>query len=79
VKNLPFFDVLKNEAKLMSEDLLELCDRPGRFKAFNVTFINSPIASKLPTGNYKVELKYYDDFDDDIFYVHFLLFLKQLG
>lgn len=77
MKFIPLFDLLLNEAKVMGDDLLEVCHRIGDLKATNVSFSNSTFVSKWPSGDYKVEIRFYDDADADIFSVNFFMFITQ--
>lgn len=77
MKAIPLFEILLNEAKIMGKDLLEVCHRIGDLKASNITFNNSTFVSKWPTGDYKVELKFYDADDPNIFNVNFFMFITQ--
>lgn len=74
---IPILEMLRNEAILMGKDVIEFCDRTGEFKFSNVTHVNSTFVSKFPAGDYKVELKFYDKIDVNIFAMNYTLTIKQ--
>lgn len=74
---IPIFEMLRQEAKMMGEDVTELCDRTGEFKFSNVTYANSTFVSKFPRGDYKIELNFFDKIDSNIFAINYTLSVKQ--
>lgn len=66
-KSFPFFDLLLNELKTASEGALEMCSKKGEVKFSNYSFSSSPLTAKFPPGDYQLNLKIFDDEDDNIF------------
>lgn len=50
----------------MGDDFVETCQRKGDIRISNVSFSNSQFISKLPDGDYKTDIKFYDDEDKNV-------------
>lgn len=55
--------------------MIEACLRMGDIKVANLTYQDSKLISKWPAGNYKVDFKFYDDADDNIYNISYLAIL----
>jgi hypothetical protein len=61
------FDILLTEAKQIGKDSFELCSKTGDIKISNFSLNDSAFASKFPPGDYKMEFKFFDDIDENIY------------
>jgi hypothetical protein len=62
----PFADLLLKEVKSAGQELTEICDRPGSFAVSNYSFAKSPMTAKFPAGDYRLNIKFFDDIDENI-------------
>lgn len=62
----PLVNLIKNAAKSFKNGLLESCSRAGAISSYNISSADVPV-ERWPSGNYKTEIKLFDDFDDNIF------------
>jgi hypothetical protein len=70
-KGFPMFDFLLADAEKFGKDFLEVCTRTGDMRLSNYSLEDSAFASKFPTGDYRVEFKFFDDIDDNIYNMTF--------
>lgn len=63
---LPFTDIIFKEAKAIGEDFFEICKRKGDIKMLNISLSNSKFVSQWPNGDYRTEVRFYDDEDANI-------------
>jgi hypothetical protein len=66
-KSLPFFDYVLNEFTTAAKSLLEVCSRTGEFRMSNYSLAKSELTAKYPPGEYRADVKFYDDIDDSIY------------
>lgn len=64
--SVPLIDMILNEFKSAAPELLEVCSRSGVIKLSNYSFARNPFTAKLPPGDYRFNMKFFDDFDDNI-------------
>lgn len=76
LKSLTFFELLLNEARSYGSDFLEICSKLGEINVSNITYANSTIASKFPSGDYRFDHRFFNDVDENIYnitiYAHFV-------
>jgi hypothetical protein len=77
INSNPFYDNVVSLTKVYAKDLLEICSRTGIFKVSNLTFTNSAFVSQWPDGDFKLDLKVFDDIDLNIYYVSFTLIIAH--
>jgi hypothetical protein len=70
-KGLPMIDILLADAEKVGKDVTEVCSRTGEMKVSNYSLNDSAFASKFPAGDYRVEFKFFDDIDDNIYNLTF--------
>ena len=66
-KSFPFFDMILKEVKTVTDDVFDFCLRAGEFKFSNYSFSKSPLTAKFPPGDYQLNLRVFDDDDDNIY------------
>lgn len=66
LSSVPLFDMLLKEAKAIGEDLVNICEKTGDIKLANVSLSDSYFVSQWPGGDYKIELRFFDDDDKNI-------------
>lgn len=77
-KTAPFLDIVLREVRKNANDLTEVCSRNGKFNVSNYSFSRLPaIMSKFPVGNYKFEVQFFDDKDDNIFKFNMFMTLQE--
>lgn len=59
------------EIALVCRNIKKACNYQGEISVANVTFPEMEIISKLPPGNYKSSMRYYDEIDSNIVNVTF--------
>ena len=52
--------------KIIASEIVECCSRAGTFHAPNMTFGNQSFLSMMPSGFYRVSLRFFDVTDDNI-------------
>lgn len=67
MKPSPAIEMFFQAAKSMGQALIDVCFKTGELKVANVTFGNNPYGAIHPAGNFRAIIRYYDDFDANIF------------
>jgi hypothetical protein len=67
IGSIPYIDNVLEIIKDYGKDLLEICTRTGSFKVTNLTLARAKFFSFFPDGDYKLNLKLYDEIDLNIF------------
>lgn len=62
-----FFQAFMNTTQQIAGELVEICERSGAFKVWNMTFLNSTMIKLWPTGGYRVFYKFFDVQDENIY------------
>ena len=73
----PFIQLLLKSLKEHLGTFFEACERVGEFTSRNISIQDLPILAQWPKGQYKVELKTFDEIDDNI--VNATLFMTILN
>jgi hypothetical protein len=66
LKFAPIFDIFLKDVKTIAQDFLNICSKTGEIKAMNVSCSGSEFVSRFPDGEYRVELRLFDEQDDNI-------------
>lgn len=62
-----FFQAFINTTKQIAGEIINICDRSGDFKVWNMTFANSTMIKLWPPGGYRVFYKFFDVMDENIY------------
>jgi hypothetical protein len=69
LKTAPILDFIVKEIKAFGKDPMEVCSRTGIF----TTFANSGLISKVPPGDFLINIKLFDETDSNI--INVMLYL----
>lgn len=62
-----FFQVFINTTQQIAGEIVEICDRSGDFKVWNMTFMNTTMIKLWPPGGYRVFYGFSDEIDRNIY------------
>jgi len=63
----PAYVFLLRNAKDAAGDAITVCKKQGPFEIANISFARNLFSMRWPSGDYRVNFKFYDDIDDNIY------------